>query len=211
VAGGGLQVISFIAAAQPYPRDRPVSLRVGFYLPSGTTPSILAAEKEPVRHYAMVSKPTAWTHGAWQVFGDWRTDAFLINGATRVEPDNLSVVVTLSDGPLLRLAPAIVYHADPPPEMRTYEIVLRSGYTLSRFSYVVEQAFPGQKKGIGRHETRVDKIAGRNFSVLLDMARLQDGPVQIAMEGDVKEEALDTKLTLMFEHRSKPAFKAPAK
>jgi len=195
VSGSSIELLSFVGRVERY--DDAVDLNVRFYLPTdeqltcGMSPpgtdgvKVEARELREEKLYYMESKGQQdWESGAWNRFGPWDTRAVLDREG--ISPSNLGVLVKLDKKPWTAVAPAFVFHTQPPTRVESYRLHLRPNATLSQVSYKLLGCESGERVEVAAATLRGDKIAGEPFAIRLDVSDLSAGPLIVRVNGQVK-------------------------
>jgi hypothetical protein len=121
-----LELVSFSSGIGEYPKARPFTLQVQFFLSQDEPAVVQAAELDEDLQYRMEAKRVKWTSGTWNTFEGWDSEVAL----NRVPASNLGVVVRLggSSSDFRRFAPAFVsVQSQRASPLTYYSVALRIG------------------------------------------------------------------------------------
>jgi hypothetical protein len=181
------ELLGFFAYREPYDLKDDVDLRVRFFLPGRDRIFLTGREIRIDKQYLMRPKPEKLNlkPGHWSEFSGWPTrDVIRPLGLPWT---NLGVIVRRgADGEAAgTLAPALLYHSQPPRTITEYELLLTCSRKLERLEYEVSN-----ESGSVHREYRQDHSFERGsiLHIQFETKDLPQGPLRLRISGPYANE-----------------------
>lgn len=202
VSGYDIELISVLADYQELVTQLPEQLRVGFYLQS-QTPVHLTVREQDYRLYYWLDKvkpAKGWQAKSLNEYS-WPTSAVLRPLDQKLNPYELGVLIRLGrDTPAENeeIAPAILYHAQPPEKVNGYLFTMKANGD-ARLSCKVLR---GKESAELMTQTFRRLPGGRPFTVRWDAAGAQEGQYALHCSGYFVDTNQPLRQTVRFFHHS---------
>jgi len=201
VSGYDIEVISVLADYQEPATQLPDQLRVGFYLPSQIPVQLTVREQDYRLYYWLdkVKPAKGWQARAVNEY-TWPTGAVLRQLDQKLNPYELGVLIRLGrDTPAENeeVAPAILYHAQPPDKIRGYLFTMKTNGD-ARLSCKVLQ---GKESAELMTQAFRRLPGGRPFTVRWEAGGAQEGQYSLVCDGYFLDTNQPLRQTVRFFHR----------
>ena len=202
VSGWNIEVISVLADYQESAARLPDHLRVGFYLPSQTPVHLTVREQDYRLYYWLdkVAPAKGWQVGTVNEY-TWPTGAVLQQLDQKLNPYELGVLIRLgkeTPGVNEEIAPAILYHGQPPEKITGYLFTMKTNGD-ARLSCKV---FRGRESAALMTQAFPRLPGGRPFTVQWDAKGAQEGRYSLVCKGYFLDTNEELNQTVSFFHRS---------
>jgi hypothetical protein len=201
VSGYDIEVISVLADYQEPANQLPDQLRVGFYL-QRETPVYLTVREQDYRLYYWLDKVTPAK--GWQAKSvneyTWPTGPVLRQLDQKLNPYELGILIRLGKGTPAEneeIAPAILYHAQPPDKIKGYLFTMKTNGD-ARLSCKILRG--KESAELMTHAFR-RLPGGRPFTVRWDTAGAQEGHYALVCNGYFLDTNQPLRQTVRFFHR----------
>ena len=197
-----LELLSFVGYFQDLDRD--VELQVLFYQSRATaTATVFAQHLEDRKRYWMKSKPGSWEVDRWNRFGPWPTRDVIDDDG--IDGWDLGVYVDLGSQDEILIAPAFVYHSEPPSDVDAYTLQLRPNQSLTRLETTVTRAAEEAPEALLEQRQLRPVRAGEVIELDLQAAELPETWLRVEVVGKIKNRTDKARFEMRFFHRAKVA------
>ncbi|NGZ11785.1 MAG: hypothetical protein CV088_20855 [Nitrospira sp. LK70] len=201
VSGYDIEVISVLADYQEPATQLPDQLRVGFYLQSQTPVHLTVREQDYRLYYWLdrVKPAKEWQAKSVNIY-TWPTAAVLRQLDQKLNPYELGVLIRLGrDTPAENeeIAPAILYHAQPPDKIGGYLFTMKTNGD-ARLSCKV---FRGKESNEIMTQAFRRIPGGRPFTVRWDAGGAPEGQYALVCNGYFLDTNQPLRQTVRFFHR----------
>lgn len=182
-----LELLSFVGFRERFEGD--VSLAIRFFLPTEALNSkvfIHGRELRERRQYWMESKPSDWKAGQWNELEGWSTGDVLVREG--VPWSNLGIAIRLDSESVGsgEVAPAFVYHSEPPGSCDAYTVFLRPNTRLKEVHYTLYRIEGDRETEVASSSLFGEKIPGEPFPIELKLGAVPEGRMRLVVEGRPK-------------------------
>ena len=193
-----LELLSFVGYRQDI--ESGVELTVLFYLSENSVATVFGQHLRESGRYYMKSKPADWRGGAWNRFGPWPTAEVLDD--EEIAGWDLGVHVEIESPDEIVLAPALLYHSEPPSGVEQYTLHLRPNQPLIRLDYRVVRAEDGDGEPLLERRLPRPMRVGEPIRLELETAELAEGWLLVEVAGKVKNRTEKARFEMRFFHRA---------
>lgn len=198
VSKSGLELLSFVGYQEEI--ERGVELTVWFYLPMEAPATVHARHLKETTRYFMKSKPVYWHAGEWNRFGPWPTGDVL--DPEEIDGWDVGVYVDLAAEDEVALAPALIFHSEPPSGIDAYTLQLGPDEPLTRLDIIVVRAEDETETPV--LQDRLSRAMRVGEPILLDLpaAELPEGWLRVEVVGKIKNRTEKARFDMRFFHRA---------